>query len=62
MRVEPSETFKILESDYNVILQSSLTMTSALLMFSSVRVVTGILGPPSFELDCDISLKMYTII
>ena len=48
--VATSEIFKMLESALNVIRRSSLTMTAAVLMFSSVIAITGVLGPPSFEI------------
>ena len=55
--VEPSEIFKISERDLKVILRSSLTMTAAVLLFSSLRAVTGAPGPPYFEIDCLRSLN-----
>ena len=55
--VVPSEIFKISESDLKVILQSSLTMTAVVLLFSSLRAVNSAPGPPSFEIDCLPSLN-----
>ena len=47
--VAPSEIFRISDNVLNVILRSSLTLTVEVIMFSSIRELTGEPCPPSFE-------------
>ena len=44
-----SEIFRISDNVLNVILRSSLTLTVEVIMFSSIRELTGEPCPPSFE-------------